>query len=186
METTLKLINYKGRLAGKWTAPKTRRGLFAAIRRLARFYYRCKECGLLLPDIVEILKIHAVQITELAGIMLVAAPQYISALKEIRDLEVSTLNPEIVEERVRKKEINRCSICRVLLKYPAYIVWRKGIEIVKVSKPIGILCLNNRAKKLNDLIVETQIIIDNIKQGSPASQPVCQKENPVSGQLSLF
>lgn len=157
--TLLKLINYKGAISCHWKAPKTEKQVLTSIKQLIKFFYRCKEASLLLPDVTKAIKSYAEKLIELAGIMIIVNPELISALKEIKNTPENGLEPEIIQEKKRVHKTAKCSLCRVVLRYPAYIVWRKGLEVVKTSQPVGILCLNNRVRILNNLIADIQVTI---------------------------
>ena len=51
----------------------------------------------------------------------------------------------------------------MLFRSPAQIVWRRGLEVISISAPIGIQCLTKEAAKrgwgkLQDLITEVRAI----------------------------
>jgi hypothetical protein len=161
-QMVLKLRDYKGSVATQWKTPRTAKQLVASIKKLVKFYFRCKESHLLTPDIVDALKTYAIKLDEYAFFVLVArrkTPELFSVLEEMKALVAEDLTAEVVEEKVRQHEPRVCSICRVPLVYPAYIVWRKGLEVVKQSAPIGIMCLNARKAKLQNLIAEIDVQI---------------------------
>jgi hypothetical protein len=170
-DTILKLINYKGAIAANWRVPRTRRQIVANAKKLIKFYYRCKDAKFLTPEVLTALKTYASALQDLAFLVLQAFskhPHLVEVLDEIRNTEVSELKAEVVEEKMRQHEKQICSICHVTLVYPAYIVWRQGDEIVDRSLPIGIMCLNNRVKKLNDLTVAVQVEVDTRRQALQA------------------
>jgi hypothetical protein len=165
-DTLIKLMNYKGAVAANWRVPQTRRQIVANAKKLIKFYYRCKEAHFLTPEVLASLQAYAGALQDLAFIMvqaLVKYPELTAVLEEIKTEKPSDLTHELVEEKMRQKETAFCSVCRVPLVYPAYIVWRKDAEIVKRSSPIGIMCLNSRVKKLNDLTIAVKVMIDQRK-----------------------
>ncbi len=161
--TVLRLINYKGKINASWTVPKSRGQAITSMKQLIAFYYRCKEAKLLLPNVDRAIKAYAEKLLILSPMLAIIEPCLIGAIKEIKEAKEYGLEAELVQEKLRKKEDSRCSICRVRLKYPAYVVWRQGLEVKEHSKPVGIICLNNRARKLNDLVIQMDTAIAEMK-----------------------
>jgi len=153
----MKIINYKGKISSKWEAPRTPRGALRTAVKFLQFYHRCKTAGLLLPDVVRVMKQVVEKFLEHYTFVILAVPEVATLFNEIRSLKEDELTFEIVEEKVRERRYARCSICGVRLKYPAYIVSRRGLEIVRKSAPVGIICLNSRVKKLQDLIKKISV-----------------------------
>ena len=89
-------------------------------------------------------------------------PELLELLREIINAEIEEFEEEIVTEKKRVHEDAICSFCKVKLVYPAYVVYRRGNQILKKSKPIGIFCLNNTIGKLNDLVIEISVRYENI------------------------
>jgi hypothetical protein len=162
-EIIFKLMSYKGSVAGVWRVPTTSRQLVGSIKKVIKFYYRCKESHLLTPELVKTLKSYAATLWDYSFLLVIGSLKHneiYKVLEEIKNLDENMdLTAEIVEEKFRKHEKQACSLCRTELVYPAYIVWRKGAEIVKQSPPIGIVCLNSRINKLNDLTIALKIEI---------------------------
>ena len=89
-------------------------------------------------------------------------PELLELLREIINAEIEEFEEEIVTEKKRVHEDAICSFCKVKLVYPAYVIYRRGNQIVKQSEPIGIFCLNNTIGKLNDLVIEISVRYENI------------------------
>jgi hypothetical protein len=161
-EYLIKIVNYKGSVVHSWKAPKNRRGCKAQIRKLLRLYWRCKQTNLLTKELFAAIKSYAEALYKLAIEVFIVEPELASLLKEVMSTTIEDFEEEIVAEKMRVHENQKCSFCRTKLVYPAYVVYRKGLEIVKTSAPIGIHCLRSLAGKLNDLVVEIQTIYRNI------------------------
>ena len=89
-------------------------------------------------------------------------PELVELLREVINAEIEEFEEEIVTEKKRVHEDAICSFCKVKLVYPAYVIYRRGNQIVKQSEPIGIFCLNNTIGKLNDLVTEISVRYENI------------------------
>ena len=161
-EYLIKIVNYKGSVVHSWKAPKNRRGCKAQIRKLLRLYWRCKQTNLLTKELFAAIKNYAEALYKLAIEVFIVEPELASLLKEVMSTTIEDFEEEIVAEKMRVHENQKCSFCRTKLVYPAYVVYRKGLNIVKTSAPIGIHCLRSLAGKLNDLVVEIQTIHKNI------------------------
>lgn len=179
--------DYKGRKS-VWTFPRTPKEAIRTIKKFIEFYYRCKRGKLLYRSLVETLKMCAEQLIDLMAAYLIADPKYLSVLEEILKAEPINAESEFVEEKERirgKKE--KCCVCSTDLVYPAYVVYRKGFEIVDRSAPVGIRCLNNRKEQLENLTKEIKIFLNNnalvysVKSGIDK-----KKDSEENGQLLLF
>lgn len=156
-QEAMKLINYKGNVVARWKAPRTKRQVIYAIKKLLKFYYRCKASGLLTKQLVEAIKKYGAILHDMAGVKLLAYGELALGLQEIARLKIEDLEEEIVTEKERKHEDAICSLCRTRLVYPAYIVYRKGLDVVKTSEPVGIRCLHRMVGRINDLITELSV-----------------------------
>lgn len=184
----MKIINYKGKISSKWEAPKTPKGALRTAIKFLQFYHRCKTAGLLLPDVIRVMKQVVEKFLEHYTYVVIAIPEIMILFNEIRSLKEDETIFETVEEKIRQREHARCSICGTRLVYPAYVVYRRGLEEVRRSKPVGIICLNNKVKKLQDFVKKIEI---HMSGGGNTSSIFSTKEKLVSSaqdssQLLLF
>jgi len=181
----IKIVNYKGRISSKWTLPKTHRGAVRSAIKLLRFYYRCKNAGLLIPSLVQSLKKVADIYLEKWSCTILAVPELATMFGEIKDLKVEDEQDfAVVEEKVRQRAIAYCSLCGTKLVYPAYVIKRKGLEIIEKSSPVGIRCLNNHIAHLNDLVKTVEVAQPTVGRHSGVDSGI--KAQPQSHQLLLF
>jgi hypothetical protein len=155
-DTIFKLESYKGAITASWKVPKTNRQVIGAIKRLVKFYFRCKQAKFLTAEALDAIKRYAARLQELGFAALAGLakhPELKSVLADIQAEQPPEFMSEVAEEKMRTHEKSICSLCKVPLVYPAYIVWRRGLEVVDKSAPIGIICLKNRIRKLNDLTI---------------------------------
>jgi hypothetical protein len=179
----IKIVNYKGRISSKWTLPRTHRGAVRSAIKLLRFYYRCKNAGLLIPSLVQSLKKVVDIYLEKWCCTILAVPELITMFNEIKNLKVEDEQDfAVVEEKVRQRTIAYCSLCGTKLVYPAYIIKRKGLEIIEKSSPVGIRCLNNHIARLNDLVKTVEVTQPAVEQHSGANSDIKAQ----SHQLLLF
>lgn len=187
MNIRLEYEDYKGRKS-IWSFPRTPKEAVRTIKKFIEFYYRCKRGKLLYRGLVETLKMCAEQLIDLMSVYLIAEPRYITIFEEILNAKPINAEAEFVEEKERirgKKE--RCCVCGTDLVYPAYVVYRKGFEIVDRSAPVGIRCLNNRREQLENLAKEIKIFLNNSALVySVKSEISKEKESEDNGQLLLF
>lgn len=170
----IKLKNYKGSIVVNWKPPKSNKAVIFGIRKLLKLFYRCQSAKLLTSELLGVIKQYANILKEKALVKLVAYPELIVGLKEVNDYKLADLEIELVQEKMRvtKKEI--CSICGVNLVKPAYLIHRKGTQVVHISKPIGIRDLNAIYGKIRDLI--TALSIENIENQEEMPKKI-QKES---------
>jgi hypothetical protein len=181
----IKIVNYKGRISSKWTLPKTHRGVVRSAIKLLRFYYRCKNAGLLIPSLVQSLKKVADIYLEKWSYTILAVPELATMFGEIKNLKIENEQDfAVVEEKVRQRTIAYCSLCGTKLVYPAYVIKRKGLEVIEKSAPDGIRCLNNHISHLNDLVKTVEVSQPSVEQHSRSNS--CIKTKPKSNQLLLF
>jgi len=181
----IKIVNYKGRISSKWTLPKTHRGAARSAIKLLRFYYRCKNAGLLIPSLVQSLKKVADIYLEKWSYTILAVPELAIMFNEIKNLKVEDEQDfAVVEEKVRQRTIAYCSLCGTKLVYPAYVIKRKGLEVIEKSSPVGIRCLNNHIAHLNDLVKTVEVSQPTVEPNSESNS--CIKTQPQSQQLLLF
>jgi hypothetical protein len=181
----IKIVNYKGRISSKWTLPKTHRGAIRSAIKLLRFYYRCKNAGLLIPSLVQSLKKVADIYLEKWSYTILAVPELATMFSEIKNLKVENEQDfAVVEEKVRQRTIAYCSLCGTKLVYPAYVIKRKGLEVIEKSSPVGIRCLNCHIAHLNDLVKTVEIAQSSVEQHIWSNSGI--KAQPQSHQLLLF
>jgi len=181
----IKIVNYKGRISSKWTLPKTHRGAVRSAIKLLRFYYRCKNAGLLIPSLVQSLKKVADIYLEKWSYTILAVPELATMFGEIKNLKVENEQDfAVVEEKVRQRTIAYCSLCGTKLVYPAYVIKRKGLQILEKSSPVGIRCLNNHIAHLNDLVKTVEVAQPTVRRHSVANSGI--KAQSQSYQLLLF
>lgn len=159
----VKVTTYRGSVSARWRAPKTKRGVTGQMEKLLKLYHRCRQNGLLTRDMLAAIKNYASALKKLATALFVVKPELFALLGEIENTKPEDLEEEIVAEKVREHRRAVCSFCKVDLVYPAYVVYRRGTEVVRVSEPVGIQCLKGLYGKLNDLAVEIQARIEEIK-----------------------
>lgn len=156
--TLAEVKDYKGNVVARWRVPKTKRQSAWAVVRLLRFFYRARERKFLTREMLEALKEYGRLIEEKFPLCFLVHPELIEGFRELMNYELPhDLTEEVVEEKIRRSENAICSMCGVDLVKPAYVVKRKGFEVVSISDPIGIRCLNSFYGKLKDLIVEMKL-----------------------------
>jgi len=181
----IKIVNYKGRISSKWTLPKTHRGAARSAIKLLRFYYRCKNAGFLIPSLVQSLKKVADIYLEKWSYTILAVPELATMFGEIKNLKVENEQDfAVVEEKVRQRTIVYCSLCGTKLVYPAYVIKRKGLQILEKSSPVGIRCLNSHISHLKDLVKTVEVVQPSFEQNNESNS--CTKTQPQSHQLLLF
>jgi hypothetical protein len=145
-----KLKTYQGSLLStKWKVPKTHRQFNFALNRVIKLYYSMQNRQLFYPELVQVVK----QLAVYFKMYIIKQrpdkiPYYLTELDEM----INFVAPiEFVRiEKVRVKESKRCSVCRVPLAYPAYLIYatKDGTEVR--SEPTGIFCLQQLHGYLND------------------------------------
>jgi transcription elongation factor Elf1 len=181
----IKIVNYKGRISSKWTLPKTHHGAVRSAIKLLRFYYRCKNAGLLIPSLVQSLKKVVDIYLEKWSYTILAVPELATMFNEIKNLKVENEQDfAVVEEKIRQRTITYCSLCGTKLVYPAYVVKRKGLEIIEKSSPVGIRCLNCHIAHLNDLVKTVEVSQSSFEQYNESNSNT--KIHSQSQQLLLF
>ncbi|MCS7135368.1 MAG: hypothetical protein NZ893_02940 [Candidatus Aenigmarchaeota archaeon] len=175
----IKITNYKGKVVANWKVPKTKKQLKYAIEKLLKLYVRCKESKLLTKDLITAIKHYATALIQYSEVTAwgLTYSEYIKLLVEVKNLKIEEFTEEIVPEKVREHEKAICSFCKILLKYPARVVYRQGQKIVAISEPIGIHCLNTTVGKINDLINEVKVIVDKISLNDKTKN---YKSTPIS------
>ena len=158
-----------------YTSPKDQRFFTSKAKRLIRLARRIHEGRLFLPEIVTALREAANQLIAL-GAFLLLTEKGSAFLDDLFWITSAQFAPEgldyTVQERSRFRENTRCSMCRSRLVWPAQIVWRKGLEIVDVSSPIGIGCLKRTAGKLEPLIAEIRAVLERYHAEGPSPSPL--------------
>ncbi len=158
-----------------YTSPRDQRFFTAKAKRLIRLARRIHEGRLFIPEIVTALREAANQLIAL-GAFLLLTEKGSAFLDDLFWISSARFAPEgldyTVQERSRFRENARCPMCRSRLVWPAQIVWRKGLEIVDVSSPIGIGCLKRTAGKLEPLIAEIRAILERYQAETPTPNPL--------------
>jgi hypothetical protein len=158
-----------------YTSPQDQRFFTAKAKRLIRLARRIHDGRLFLPEIVTALREAANQLIAL-GAFLLLTEKGSAFLDDLFWITSAQFAPEgldyTVQERSRFRENTRCSLCRSRLVWPAQIVWRKGLEIVDVSSPIGIGCLTRTAGKLEPLIAEIRAVLERYHAEGPSPNPL--------------
>jgi len=149
----IKVVDYKGNLISQFRMPERKRDFLKAMISLARLYERAKRHNFLTKDLFIAIKTYAEALYNRKDVLYLALrfPVLLKHFREILNTQPENFEEEIIYGKVREHKNASCSICRVQLVYPAYIVFKKkGIE-VKRSAPIGIKCLNSLSEKLIEL-----------------------------------
>lgn len=184
----LKLITYKGAVMGRWKAPRTRRQTLGSMKKLIRFYYRCKQSNILTTEMAGCVKDCAralIRLSELMGIQDIELEGELTRIS-LLDTAVEAAGITEVSEKVREhagKEY--CSICTTKLVYPAYVIKRHGVHIISKSRPVGIICLNNAYGKLKDLTAGINGAVESLETcGAIGPVASCApKDNNIQGLL---
>lgn len=185
MEVTLH--SYKRTTTLTYQSPGTRRFFTVKAKRLIRLARRVHDGRLFLPEIVALIQEAARELLHLGGLLLLTdkGQTFLSDLSWILSPQFA---PAGLTWDVREKQRHRshpavhCTLCRVKLVWPAQIVWRRGLQVVGISSPIGIQCLTKEAArkgwgKLHDLITEVRAITGTAPTEPPAVHP--HTGNPV-------
>lgn len=164
-EYLVKIVNYKGNIL-KIEKPKDRKGFYKLAIQVCRIYERAKEGGFLTRELLDALKqladliLHRTEILHL----LISNPSLVRNLKKICVEKIDKdIEEEIIEGKIREHDRKRCHVCGCSLVYPAYVVRKKGGKIEKVSKAIGIKCLNSLRHKIEDIVKDIKVMHDEIK-----------------------
>ena len=177
MELTVSTYKPTGTLT--YESPGTRRFFTVKGNRLVRLAKRIHDGRLLLPEIVKLVREAADELLHLGGFLLLT-DKGSALLTDLAWIKSPTFAPEDLEWDIREKERHRvveperCTLCRVKLVWPANIVWRRGLQIVSVSAPIGIQCATREAARkgwgrLHDLITEVRAITTQSKDTAQAT-----------------
>lgn len=148
----IKISDYKGNVVTRWKVPRTKRQLTWTAIKLVRLYYRCKETGLLTNELISVLKEFIETMKGRLVAVTVAHPEIAKGINEIRNLTPHDLEEEIILEKIREHRGEVCSLCGTDLRFPAFIAYRKGLQVIKYSRPVGIFCLKGTVGKLRNLI----------------------------------
>src|SRR5574337_339808 len=181
------LQSYKPTSTLTYHSPGTRRFFTVKAKRLIRLARRVHDGRLFLPEIVTLIQEAARELLHLGGLLLLTDKGQI-LLSDLAWILSPQFAPSGLTWDVREKQRHRshppvhCTLCRVNLVWPAQIVWRRGLQIVGISSPIGIQCLTKEAArrgwgKLQDLITEVQAITATAPAEPPAAHP--HTGNPV-------
>lgn len=172
----LSINTYKPTGTLTYESPATRRFFTVKAKRLARLAQRIHDGRLFLPEIVKLLREAADELLHLGGFLLLT-DKGAALLTNLAWIKSPAFAPADLSWDIREKQRHRpymperCTLCRVKLVWPAQIVWRRGLEIIDTSAPIGIQCLTHEAAKkgwgnLQDLITQVRAI-----RGTPSTPP---------------
>lgn len=164
----LSISTYKPTGTLTYTSPGTRRFFTVKAKRLVRLAHRIHDGRLFLPDIVTLVQEAAHELLSLGGFLLLT-DKGAALLTELSWIISTKFAPTDLNWDIREKQRHRaspperCTLCRVQLVWPAQIIWRRGLEVVSISAPIGIQCLTHEAAKkgwgkLQDLITQVRAI----------------------------
>ncbi len=136
-----KLKNFDGSLIStKWKVPKTKRQFSHSLNRILKLYYSMNRRQLYYPELVAAVKELA---TYFKIYIIKNRPDkvlyYMSELEEIINFEPPVHFVRI--EQLRIKESRKCSVCRVPLVNPAYLIYIDENQVEVRSEPTGIFCL---------------------------------------------
>lgn len=145
-----KLKNYQGSLlSSKWKIPQSKRQFSFALNRIIKLFYAMENRKLFYPELVREVKGLAIYFK----IFMIKnrsdkVYDFLPELEKIIEFEVPIHFERI--EKVRVQETKRCSVCRVNLTNPAYLIYRteEGTEVR--SEPTGIFCLKQLHGYLED------------------------------------
>jgi hypothetical protein len=166
----LTVSTYKPTTSLTYTSPATRRFFTLKAKRLVRLARRIHDGRLFLPEIVGLVQEAARELLHLGGFLLLTEKGQ-AFLSDLSWILSPAFAPSGLSWDVREKQRHRasppeqCTLCGVTLVWPAQIVWRRGLEVVGLSAPIGIQCLTKEAArrgwgKLQDLITEVRAITE--------------------------
>lgn len=174
-----KLHSYRGSVLKELKAPDSYRSYAATSRKVIKLYLRIHEDQIFLPELVSSIKDIASALRYIGvSTFMDKAPQNLLDYLE----EISTFNSErwlafkhnltlgeglqvIMEEARERKEGTRCSLCRVNLHFPSYVVHRTEAEVLHKSNPIGIKCMRQQQGRLKTFLETKQIasVLQEIK-----------------------
>jgi len=177
----IKVVNYKGKEI-KLKAPKRKSDYVTLSVSLCRLYERAKTGGFLTRDLLEAMKklANAIVQSTVSLHLLIKNPPVLRALKRITLTQIENgIEEEIIYGKIREHERETCRVCGCDLVYPAYIAQKKGEEIIKISEPIGIKCLNHIKGKIEDIVRE-------IKISSSCKTFTVPPEDKKETQITLF
>jgi hypothetical protein len=151
----MKIYDYKGSVTCAWKIPTTPRQAKGQFLKLARAYARLEQARMLdyFIDDLRALKDAMFKYASTIFGEALMHPEVLNALGAIDSYQKGSTSMEIVEEKVRERAKENCNICLRDLVYPSFIAYRKGEEVVGMSKPFGIFCLKTYKGKLENLIV---------------------------------
>lgn len=176
-----KLQSYKGSVLKELKAPDSYRSYAASCRKVIKLYLRIHQDQVFMDDLVSSIK-DAASALRYIGVstFMDKAPQNLLEYLE----EISTFNARrwlefktnltlgegtqvIIEESRERKQGTHCSLCRVSLSFPSYVVHRSESEVLHRSREIGIKCLRSQQGKLKAFLDTPQIssVLREIKQG---------------------
>lgn len=179
MELTLR--SYKPTATLSYHSPGARRFFTVKAKRLIRLARRVHDGRLFLPEIVALIQEAARELLHLGGLLLLTDKGQ-TLLSDLSWILSPQFAPSGLTWDVREKQRHRsshavhCTLCRTKLVWPAQIVWRRGLQVVGISSPIGIQCLTKEAArrgwgKLQDLITAVHAITATAPATPPTEHP---------------
>lgn len=167
-----KLAEFKGSVLKNLKAPDNYRSYIATCRKVVKLHLRCHRDEVFFPKLIESLK-KAAKVLKYLGATRYRAKTPLNLLELLE--EISEINVErwlefkkyiqatdadqiILEESRERIQGTRCSMCRVHLEYPAYVVRRSETQVLHRSLPIGVKCLHSQQNKLQKFLDAPQVI----------------------------
>lgn len=166
-----KLKAYKGSVLKDLKVPDSYRSFSATSKKVLRLYLRLHEDQLFFPQLVTDLKDIASTL-RFIGVSKYfdKAPQnLIDALEEAatmnvdrwlqfkNNLTLGTGTEVVLEEARERVPGTHCSLCRVSLAFPAYVVRRSEQVVLHRSAALGIKCLRAEQGRLKTFLESEQI-----------------------------
>lgn len=167
-----KLTNFKGSVLKPLKVPTSYRSYAATCRKIIKLHLRLHSDEVFFPELVDSLKkvakvLHYVGRTEFKD---KADNDLLDYLEEISSINIErwlqfkhqvmarNTDTVIVEESRDHVKGTRCSMCRVHLEFPSYVIRRNETEVLHKSREIGIKCLRSQQAKLSKFLDSPQIV----------------------------
>lgn len=175
-----KLEVFQGSVLKELKIPDTYKSYAATCRKVIKLYNRLHSDQLFYPELVSSVQSLASAL-RYVGISTFSDKAPDNLLDYLEDISTAKLDryvefkkalnmnqtlEVVVEESRERIEGKRCSICRVCLHFPSYIVHRNEVEVLHRSAAIGVKCLRSSIGKVNKLLNSPQIIsvLNEMKQ----------------------
>lgn len=180
-----KLQSFKGSVLKNLKVPDTYRAYAATSKKVLKIYLRMHSDQIFLPDLVSAIK-DAATVLKYLGMTKYshkAPPELIDKLEEVEtcnikrylefkhNLVIQDGTEVAIEESRQRMEGKHCSVCRVQLHYPAFVVHRADDKILHTSNPVGVKCLRAIHGRLNAFLNCEQIasVLREIKEAMIAA-----------------